>query len=342
MLTDDIFGVKYILATNERSVPYTETIPVETDTAIKVYENSDALGIAYLASEDIIGFSMNEYSPFQAQNKLAMMLSGNKGSTVFKPIDDVEFDSNNIRIGSTTDAHYSYKKSNEDADAWIEYTVTAQADGPVYMYLPTKYERETQLYVNDIYRGNYFLYENYSIEYLGTFSKGEEFRVKLKLLDKAVYFTNAWFYYIDENALARFDDTMQQLNADTNLTRTGGCTLQLEVDAAEDCALFTTIPAEEGWTVTVDGENVVWNTCLSDSLITVPVKAGKHTIVLDFKPAGLSTGLMLTAAGMMGLAIMILVCDWIRRRDEARAAESQQDSAEQESDTTDEETSVEE
>lgn len=324
MLTDDIFGVRYVFATDSKTVPYSDTVPVETDTAIKVYKNSDALGIAYLADKAIIGYDLNEYSPFLAQNKLASMLSGNKGTAVFKAIDDVEFDSENIRIGSTTDAHYSYRKSNKDADAWIEYTVTAQADGPVYMYFPTKYERETQLFVNGIYRGNYFLYENYSIEYLGTYKKGEEFTMKLKLLDEAVYFTNAWFYYIDSAALRRFNDTMQRKNAATTLTRTGGCTLELTVYAAEDCALFTTIPAEEGWSVTIDGEYVSLNTCLSDSLITVPVSAGEHTIVLNFYPAGLSTGLILTGIGLILLAAMLVVDDFIRRLDEKRRREAEE------------------
>lgn len=327
LLTDDIFGVKYVLATDQRTVPYTETIPVETDTAIKVYKNDDALPVAYLADESIIGFNMDEYSPFQAQNKLAVMLSGNKGTAVFKAIDDVEFDSENIRIGSTTDAHYSYKKSNEDADAWVEYTITAQADGPIYMFLPTKYERETQLYVNDIYRGNYFLYENHSIEYLGTYEKGQQLRVKLKLLDKAVYYTNAWFYYIDQSILDKFDTTMQGLNAATTVTRTGGSTLTIDVDAAKDCALFTTIPLEEGWTATIDGEPVSLKTCLSKSLICLQVSEGKHTIVLDFKPAGLSTGLLLTAAGMIGLAVMIVLCDYLSRK-ERKAPEAEQTEAE--------------
>ena len=315
-LTDDIFGVRYVFATDSKTVPYTETVPVETETAISVYKNTDELGIAYLADKGIIGFDLNEYSPFQAQNKLASMLSGKKGTAVFKAIDDVTFDSENIKIGSTTDAHYSYRKKNKDSDAWIEYTVTATADGPVYMYLPTKYERETQLYVNDIYRGNYFLYENYSIEYLGTYSKGDTFRVKLKLLDDAVYFTNAWFYYIDAASMQRFHTAMDGLNASTTLTRTGGCTLEISVNAPEDCALFTTIPAEEGWTVKIDGEYVNWDTCLDDSLIAVPVKAGQHTIVLNFYPAGLSTGLILSGIGMMILAGMIIICSMIRRRDE--------------------------
>lgn len=331
MLTDDIFGVKYVLATNESTVPYTDTIPVETETAIKVYENSDALGIAYLADSDIIGYDLDEYSPFTAQNKLAIMLSGNKGTQILKSIDDVEFDSENIRIGSTTDAHYSYRKTDEDNEAWIEYTVTAQADGPVYMYLPTKYERETQLYVNDIYKGNYFLYENYSIEYLGTYEKGETFRVKLKLLDDAVYFTNAWFYYIDTAMLEKFNTTMQEMNAETTVTRTDGCTLTIEVNAEEDCALFTTIPLEEGWTATIDGETVSLKECLSESLICLSVSEGKHTIVLSFYPAGLSSGLILTSAGMFLLAAMIVVSDILKRRKEK---------AVQEESTADEETAI--
>ena len=324
MFTDDVFGVRYIFATDKKTVPYTETVPVETDTAIKVYKNTDDLGIAYLADKNIIGYDINEYSPFQAQNKLALMLTGKKGGAIFKAIDDVTFDSDNIRIGSTTDAHYSYRKSNADADAWISYTVTASADGPVYMYLPTKYERETQLFVNEVYRGNYFLYENYSIEYLGTYKKGDQFRVKLKLLDDVVYFTNAWFYYIDEAALDKFNSTIQNLNADTELTRTGGCTLELKVSAAEDCALFTTIPAEEGWTATIDGEYVSLETTLSDSLLCLSVPEGEHTIVLDFYPAGLSTGLILTGVGMAGLAVMLLVTDWIRRTDDQRRKKAEE------------------
>ncbi len=320
-LTDDIFGVRYVFATDSKTVSYTQTVPVETDTAITVYKNPDDLGIAYLADGGIIDFDISEYSPFQAQNKLASMLAGKKGTAVFKAIDDVTFDSDNIRIGSTTDSHYSYRKKNTDDDAWVEYTVTASADGPVYMFLPTKYERETQLYVNDIYRGNYFLYENHGIEYLGTYRKGDSFRVKLKLLDDAVYYTNAWFYYIDSASMERFHSAMDELNSGTTLARTGGCTLELTVDAPRDCALFTTIPAEEGWTVQIDGEYVNWDTCLDESLICVPVSEGKHTIVLNFYPAGLSSGLILTGIGMMILAGMVIVCSMLRCRDKELLAE---------------------
>lgn len=336
MLLDDIFGVKYILAENSSTLPYKEKLPLDFETDIKVYKNEDALGIAYLANDEIIGYNLSEYSPFLAQNKLAAMLSGVKGSAIFKPIDDVEFDSENIKIGSTTDGHHSYRKVNADNSAWIEYTLTAQQDGPVYMYLPTDYEREVQYFVNDDYRGNYYLVENYSVEYLGSFKKGEEFRVKLKLLDKAVYFTDAWFYYIDSAAMERFRDKMQQLNSSTMVVRAGGCKLNITVNAFEDCALFTSIPYEEGWTAVVDGRRVGIEACLDNTLMTIPISKGQHTIELSFFPAGLKTGLILSGLGMAALAVMLVSAKLIEQADK-KAAEKAQNSHETPPETSEKE-----
>ena len=53
------------------------------------------------------------------------------------------------------------------------------------------------------------------------------------------------------------------------------------------------------------------------------MSAGKHTIVLDFYPAGLSTGLMLTGFGLIGLAAMIVVSDLLKRADEKRKVETE-------------------
>ena len=79
----------------------------------------------------------------------------------------------------------------------------------------------------------------------------------------------------------------------------------------------------------IDGEYVNWDTCLDGSLICVPVSEGKHTIVLNFYPAGLSNGLILTGIGMMILAGMIIVCAMLRRREEELLADKQMDSADE-------------
>ncbi len=341
VLTDDIFGVKYILAKDERTLPYTETLPVESDQGISAYINEDALGFAYLADSAAAELDIDPYvitpeereqaakdaeseateetkifpveQPFLLQNELAKALAGEDQGDVFIPVTDLEFDSENIRLGTTTDAHHSYRKKTEDKEAWISWVVTAQADGPVYMYLPTIYERETKLYINGEYRGNYYLYENYSIEYLGTYSAGESFEVKLELLESAVYFKEAQFYYADSAALEQFSAAMAEKNAATVLERTGGDRLELSVNAAEDSVLFTTIPMEEGWTVLIDGEKAPVISTMGGALIAVEVPAGAHDIVLDFFPAGMKAGLILTAGGALLFALMLIVTHIMRK-----------------------------
>ncbi len=347
VLTDDIFGVKYVLAKDERTVPYTDTIGISSDAekesdVITVYENFDVLPMAYLASDDVLELNVDNYAitatemevaaeldtslteieqPFLLQNELARTLVGDaEFDDIFKPVTDLEFDSDNIRTGSTTDAHHSYRKKDEEDEAWISYEITAHEDGPIYMYLPTKYERETQMYINDEYRSNYYLYENYSIEYLGTYSEGDTLELRLQLLENAVYFKEAQFYYADMDALAQFNEAMQEKNAETTLLRTSGDTLELTVNAAEDGLLFTTIPYEEGWTALVDGKETELISTMDGALIAVPVSAGEHTIVLDFFPAGMKLGLVLTALGV-GMFALLIVIVWLdRKKQAARAA----------------------
>ncbi|MDE6031206.1 MAG: YfhO family protein [Oscillospiraceae bacterium] len=272
MLTDDIFGVKYVLSQYKCYVPYNNTVPVENELNVTVYENEDALGIAYLADKEIIGYSYNEYSPFLAQNRLASMLSGNKALTVFRTLanSSVSFDSFNITVGETTDAHSSFRKIN-DGDAWISYDITMPDDGAIYMYLPTDYERETQLYINGQYLSNYYLTENYSIEYLGTYEAGETFILRINLMQDSLYFKNPQFYYIDNNSLQRFGEIMGEMNSETTITMESRTELTINVTAEEDRALFTTIPYEKGWTAYIDSEEVEIKTSLDDALMCLEI-----------------------------------------------------------------------
>lgn len=333
VLTDDVFGVKYVLAKDESSVPYTEKLDIESDQGIEAFVNTDALGMAYLADSNVLYIPVENYvvdqttdtdiveieQPFLLQNELAKSLVGEDQQDIFLPVMDLEFDSENIRVGTTTDAHHSYRKKAEDEEAWIAYTVTAQADGPIYMYLPTKYERQTKLTIDGEYKGTYFKYENYGIKYLGTYKEGDSFEMRLTLYEDAVYYKEAQFYYADMTAMEQFRQAMAERNSVTTLRRTSGDSLELTVNAAEDCVLFTTIPAEEGWKVYVDGVETQWTTSLDEALIAVPVTAGEHTITLDFFPAGLKLGLVFTFSGALLFVIMILTCRAIEGKNKMSA-----------------------
>lgn len=326
VVTDDIFGVKYVLAKDARTLPYTDILIPENEDEITAYMNPDAFGIAYLADGGVAELVPEDYtldgrtfaSPFKYQNALANALTGTEDD-IFHTVTDVEFKSDNIRTGMTVDVpHHSYRKKDTDDPAWISYDITMHGDGPVYMYLPTDYERETQLYIDGEYRANYFKYENYSIEYLGTYKEGDTFNVKLQLLEDAVFIKEAQFYYADMEALERFNSAVAAMNAGTKLVKNGD-RLELTVNAEAGQVLFTTIPAEEGWTAYIDGEEAELITTLDGALIAVKIPtAGKHTVTLEFFPAGLKTGLIFTLSGIILFVLMILVLREMKKRDKER------------------------
>ena len=305
LLSDDIFGVKYVLSKNEDLVPYTDTVPVENGLGVTVYENKDVFRFAYLADSGLVGRRLDGNDPFEAQTSLASLITGEE-EQIYEQIFDYIFNCENINIGSTTDNHTSYKKRINENDASISYEVAATHSGAVYMYLPTKYERKCHLYVNGSYIKDYFENENHSIAYLGTYSAGETFTAELKLTGENVYVEDVLFFYIDDEKLAEFNNRVQSMNTETVVTRTGGSSLTVEVNAAEDCALFTSIPIEEGWTAYIDGVETEVLSTADDTLMCLKVPEGRHTIELRFFPAGLKSGLLITGSGVLLIVIMVL------------------------------------
>lgn len=303
LLSDDIFGVKYILSKSELLSQYENTLDIRNYGDIKAYVNEDALGLAYLADEDIIGAKIEDKSPFAAQERLAARLSGEQNQ-IFVTVDDYATDLSNLNAGSTTDNHLSYKKRLQNDGAFVRYLVTAPQSGKFYVYFPTLYERECGLYVNENYIKNYFENENHSIAYLGEFERGETFEVKLELFKNEVFFEHPIFCYLDETALESFSEKMRSMNENTTVTRTGKAALSITINTDESRALFTTIPFEEGWTATIDGNPAQILNSANRTFMCLHVPSGSHTIELKFKPAGMKTGLILTACGFFVLALM--------------------------------------
>ncbi|MDE7229312.1 MAG: YfhO family protein [Oscillospiraceae bacterium] len=304
MFSDDIFGIKYILSKRPDLVPYTDKV-IEKN-GITVYENTDALPLAFLADMGIIGSELWGSTPLEVQSCLAGLLTGD-WYNLYHPISDVLFSSENVSIGSTTDSHISYKKRITSEGASVSYNVLMPHTGKAYAWFPTSYERECALYVNGNYIKNYFENENHTIVYLGTFNENDSFDVSLSLYKDDMYVREAMFFYLDENALENFSRGMSEKNARTKVTKTGHSSLEISVNAAEDCALFASIPFEEGWTALIDGEPAQLLPAVDGTLTSLRIPAGSHKITLKFFPAGLKTGLIMMVLGAVILAALIVL-----------------------------------
>ena len=288
MLTDDIFGIKYIMSKNEKLVPYDEKNGI-------IYENSDALSIAFLADGKIIDSKFSSISPFEFQQDLASALS-RETENIFTQITDFHYSGKNI-----TKNGIEYKKTDKNRESSVVFSFVAPKSGPVYAYFPTKYERTCGLYVNGEYLRDYFGGFQHNTAYLGNFSEGERVVAELRLKQDEVYINEAIFCVLDEKALENFTAKIPK----NTIEKIGNYTVSVKVNAKNDCALFTTIPLEKGWTAYIDGKKCEISTAVNDTLMCVKVPQGEHTITLKYFPEGLAAGLILTAGGALLLAGMI-------------------------------------
>ncbi|MBQ8613821.1 MAG: YfhO family protein [Ruminiclostridium sp.] len=333
-ITNSLFGVKYMLSCEDNS-----TGNIETKDDITVTENEYAMPLAYLVDNDIEDLELSDTEPLANQNELLrVMLNGTQMITeesqvkeyFTRIIDDVDLELTNVTQGKTTDGHHSFKQKKEGINTEIVYTFEMPETSALYMYLPSKYERTVNVWLNrETFLGTYFEGDNNSIMKIGDFQAGESVTIGLTLTRSDLYFREAQFLYCDHDAIFEDLGALKERNAETVVERVTPTKLKISVNAGAEDMVFTTVPVEKGWTILVDGVKTEYVELL-DALIGIPVTEGQHTIEMSFTTAGYPFALILTGSGIAIFIAMIV----IRRILESKKREN----AEENEDISDEET----
>ncbi len=348
-ISDSLFGVKYIisrkddkyaselLASNELMGKYYSKY-TENDLYIS-YLNPYSLSIAYGVNPEIKDFDFKGMSydyvqeegyktPFVLLNDLLSTLSGVKEeyftSLDFDPHTDIEYENtkNERPVSVTQGSEYQFSADDSGNEAGIHIMLTAEKDGPLYMYQPTAYERDCSIYVNDVKFTT--IYDNYRIVYLGEFSQGEEIKVSIMIKDRYVCFAQdtPLFYNLD---MPLFDKAMAELT-DEILVTDEGCSdshitgrLQTKTD---NKMILTTIPYDEGWTVKVDGKAVDIYKTMNDTFIAFDIEtAGEHTIELTYLPKLYIPAAIISVGTLTLFLIYCALESIIRRKKQAKCAQ---------------------
>jgi len=243
----------------------------------RLYRSFPAASPGYFTTADLSApIQWTNGDPFQYQNVLMKLISG-IDTDVFNPLP------------------VQYTEQGEYAPAWL-----APCDGrPTFAYFTAKQEH-AQLYTD---RWGYFpLYTESTpcIQYLGPLPFGDAVELPIIYEDTN---TPPLVYALDTDAL----DTALDSLASRRLTVTdcSNGNLSGTVAAHTDGWLYTSIPAQDGWVVSVDG-NPIEYTPLLDTLIAVPVSAGEHTVTFSYTPPGLLPGLALTGLGILLTLTLLL------------------------------------
>ena len=322
---DTLLGVKYVIVDGDYEIPDTY-VHVYDGRETGVYENPDALSIAYAVNSALKDFHLAypsdykdgladgkyekftaPYTPPERMNRMAAaMLGEDDARQMFVPIEDIDTRDNNLNSSYVAE-HTKYTPINESASATLYYEFKVPTDGIVYMYLPSDYPRECTLTVNGSDKGTVMGNETNRMIALGSFRAGEAVTVGLTLKDKNLYIRadEPYFWQVDD---AVYTETAAALGENqfgiTKWSETRFAGTLTATDARK--TVFTSIPYDANWRVTVDGEAVETYKLL-DALVGFDVTPGEHTVVIRYVPRQLYLGLCITCAAALLLLIIILL-----------------------------------
>ena len=334
MPADAILGIRYIISKDHdlKDVRYVDSVG-----QFYLYENQDALPIAFLAQKEAGSFDGyqlekddNKKDYFDFQEKWIGSLSGQDASDIYDTF-NLEWE---VRNGQSTDGfpggdvrnngdkitntlnleskdqkakalHY-YLRNNSKCAMVLHAEFTADRNDPVYMVIPFPHMQCINgVYVND-QKVNVTENSSYytQILNLGSFQKGEKVKVEIKISDDIYYSFDPILAYVNTTNVSKHTDALKSTVHNVNV-KNGK--ISLMTSSSEDKLLVTTVPFEKGWRVRVDGKDV-GITAYQDAFISLPLTAGDHTIQMEFTPPGWKAGWMASGVGaMLFVCISLLI-----------------------------------
>lgn len=332
-ITDAIFGIRYIMDKEDHdggnrykdsraNVPKEYTLAThidETNALYRFYRNPYELGLGLVTNAGVKDVVLSATDPFENQNRLFnALISPDSDIEFFHKLKPILSEDENLRRATLTDGHKKFSFKDESvAECHIDYVVRMDKDSDLYMYLPTKYERSCNIWyqledeyvegaMNMEYGGQFFVGDNYSILNLGRFCKNDEVRIRITIAndEKAAYWSDELFCTFDTEAFEQADAILRERV--WNLTRHEDKLVEGTVTAQQGDYLFTTIPYEEGWTITVNGKDVKPEKSL-ESLITIPLEAGENSISMKFSPNYFRLAVIISLSGLVILLLIIVI-----------------------------------
>lgn len=264
-----------------------------------VWENPCALPlVTAAASTESEHLALDQ--PFENLNQIYNTLLGRDAAILHTVEADPEVQ--DMEAG-TDNLHYTVAGGNPA----LRFSLTAPCTGVLYASFPV-YDQYcgAEVLVDGQPAGQTLLQQSNGTLCLGNVQAGQTVTVTLRPQDETLTLGGWSFAVEDSQALAAACAQLQRQGLQVDRFEPGLVSGSIRVP--EGCTtLFTSIPADPGWQVLIDGKPAAARTAWN-ALLTVPITPGQHRITLRFTPAGLRTG---TAVSLCSLG---LAAAWLMAR----------------------------
>lgn len=303
---DSLLGIKYVYSEAASHGGYNA---VPTDGGMNVFENADALPLAFVADSAVLAASLDSPNPFENQNAAYSAVLG-QDAAILRPVSSAEEELENL-TATLYDGFTLYERADYDAPCAIRYVVTPASDGALYAHATfpdgnATVELETaDVYVNGVSIGALGGIYDRGVKLLGSFAAGES--VEVTLVPRSNVFVRDSLVFCSESpaALSAAVADIRQNAANAVLEKLSSSRLRWSGEVRADGAvLLLTLPYERGWRATVDGAPAELRPALG-VLAALEFSAGAHVVELEYTPPGAYIGLGITAVSLLALALYL-------------------------------------
>ncbi len=302
MLTNDIFGVRYIYKREGDYFPVDGYREVETDSPVSVYENTGALPIAFAVREELKDWKVSGIRSADVQNRFAMQAAGTDSVFEDMPVDyQLKGENCDVNIAATSWEVVNYHAQSSAKIAFTASFAVPEA-GRYYVNIRANYMEKVVLRVNsrELANGRYWT----QMFDLGERQKGDVVELDIRFGSDYSPSGSVSLYLsrVNKDNLAEMEKRLSA--GGIRLDEFDDGYLTGTVKANKGDILFTSIPYDEGWSVKVNGKKAK-TFRLGGSFLGVDLEEGENKIEMFFRPTGYFGGMLITIFSWM-LFVFIL------------------------------------
>lgn len=312
--SNTLLGIKYLIDRDGNHLNTDYNLCVASSGEVKLLENTAYISMGFMTDSafgDYVSkfISNNQNDPIADQNEMFRLATGQTETLYVTLAPDSYSASEGASMTQQNPGKYSYSTKELSEKATFSITYLAE-EGGLYCGTcnnPSGLDK-FNIYVNDEYVCTYNTKAR-SIFTVGSLNAGDEIRFEYTV--KANYSGTIYATAV------RMDDQVFQAGHATLadepwiLTEFSDTRLRGTVEVLEDGFFYTSIPYEPGWTAYVDGVEVPLaqgydpssaDVKTSDAVISFPLSAGSHEILLQYEAPGLTMG-----AWISGISLLIFL-----------------------------------
>ena len=196
---------------------------------------------------------------------------------------------------------------NENTPIVVEYEFKAPSDDELYCALATGTIVDgAELYVNGVKAYDIPSYTYYSQMFrLGKFNEGDDVKVTFLSDNDQWSYLNIRFAGFDSETFSKQSAGINKDKVKTDVVFDGYAKFSVN-DLGADETVITTIPAEDGWQLYIDGAPAEYKV-YQNAFISFDVPSGDHAAELVFTAPGLKAGACVSCAGAVLLAAFVFI-----------------------------------